>query len=423
MDEARRVAEQQAEFAARNHYGKLLAILASRSGDIAAAEDGLADAFAAALAQWPDRGIPANPAAWLLTVARRSIGHRRARSDTALRAIEAIRLLNDERQGAEPDAFGDHRLKLLFVCAHPAISVDVQAPLMLQTVLGLDAARIASCFLVSPRAMGQKLVRAKTKIRDAGIAFAVPDASALEARTDAVLSAIYAAFGSGWEDVAGADPKLSGLAEEAIWLGRLMLTLRPDDAEAKGLMALMLHCEARRAARRDAEGHFVPLRLQDMERWSSAMIAEAEGHLHAAAALRAPGRFQTEAAIQSLHWHQRVSGRHFGPQLVRLYDVLTSQWPSTGALVAGAVAQAENGDSAEALRILDTLGAPRDYQPWWAARARILWLTGERDAADAAARIAAGLSRDKAVQHFLLSGGYRFGAQEPSPPQENYPIR
>jgi predicted RNA polymerase sigma factor len=171
--------------------------------------------------------------------------------------------------------FPDQRLKLLFICAHPAIDALARTPLMLQTVLGLDAARIASAFLVAPATMGQRLTRAKAKIRDARIRFEVPERSELAERLEAVLSAIYAAYGSGWEDIAGADPRRRGLAAEAAWLARLIAGLMPEEPEARGLLALILHCEARRGARRSADGAFVQLYDQDTALWSKALILEA----------------------------------------------------------------------------------------------------------------------------------------------------
>jgi predicted RNA polymerase sigma factor len=398
-------ARRAAEAAARTSYGRLVAMLASRSGDIAAAEDALAEALAAALTAWAARGVPENPDAWLLTAARRNLGHARGRAGTAAANEATVMLLHEERGEAEPVPFGDDRLKLMFVCAHPAIAPDVQAPLMLQTVLGLDAARIAASFLVSPAAMGQKLVRAKVKIRDAGIAFAVPEPDVLAARTGAVLSAIYAAYGTGWEDVLGADAKRKGLAEEAIWLGRLVAELLPDDPEAMGLLSLMLHCEARRAARRGADGAFVALADQDPKLWSPTMLPEAEALLRAAARFATPGRFQSEAAIQSLHAQSVMTGEDLRVPLTRLYDLLLSVAPSTGAAVARAVAYAEAGQGGAALGQLDALDGCAGYQPWWAARARVLWVLGEGDAAREAAATAAGLSDDPAVRAFLLRGG------------------
>jgi len=407
MDGERRAAAREAEAAARSSYGKPVAILASRTRDIAAAEDALADAFAAALAQWPRDGVPANPVGWLMTVARRSIGHAAGRRRTAEAAESVLRMLDDERDEARPDCFGDYRLALMFVCAHPAIDGEAQAPLMLQTVLGLDAERIAASFLVSGATMGQRLVRAKRKIRDAGIAFAIPDPGEAPARIGAVLSAIYAAYGTAWEDVTGADGKLRNLATEAIWLARLLRQLLPDDPEVMGLLSLMLHCQARSAARRSIDGAFVPLDVQDMTLWSRSMIAEAETHLRSAARKAAPGRFQTEAAIQSLHAQQRMTGQRFAEPLVRLYDALARFAPTTGVLVARAVAHAENGKPAAALAQLDQIPDAARYQPFWAARARVSWLSGDEEAAWISARTAAGLSNAPGVRAFLLAGGFR----------------
>ena len=406
-------ARRAAEASARRSYGRLMAMLASRSGDIAAAEDALSDALASALTAWAERGVPDNPDAWLLTAARRNLGHVRSRAGTAASNETTMMLLQDERSGPEPCPFGDDRLKLMFVCAHPAIAADVQAPLMLQTVLGLDAARIAASFLVSPAAMGQKLVRAKVKIRDAGIAFAVPEPEVLATRTGAVLSAIYAAYGTGWEDVLGADARRKGLAEEAIWLGRLVTERLPADPEAMGLLSLMLHCEARRRARRAADGAFIPLADQDPQLWSRTMLPEAEALLRAAARCATPGRFQTEAAIQSLHAHALLTGEDLRVPLTRLYDLLVTLSPSTGAAVARAVAHAEAGQGGNALAQLDAIDRCASYQPWWAARARVLWLLGHKNAARGAAATAAGLSDDPAVRSFLLNGG-AFRAPAPS---------
>ena len=255
--------------------------------------------------------------------------------------------------------------------------------------------------------MGQRLVRAKRKIRDAGIAFSVPDPREAPARIGSVLSAIYAAYGTAWEDVTGADSKLRSLATESIWLARLLRHLLPDDPEVMGLLSLMLHCQARSAARRSANGAFVPLHEQDMTLWSRSMIEEAETHLRSAARKAAPGRFQTEAAIQSLHAHQRMTGERFAEPLVHLYDALARVAPTTGVLVARAVAHAEYGNPAAALAQLDLLPNVDRYQPFWAARARVSWLSGDEDAARTSARRAAGLSNDAGVRAFLLAGGFR----------------
>src|SRR5712692_3375427 len=270
-------APRATEEAARTSYGRLVAYLSARFRDLAAAEDALGEAFRAALETWPRNGVPEMPEAWLLVAARGHAIDRARRAAVRADAAPTLRLLADEVQAASREAgLPDDRLRLLFICAHPAIDAEVRTPLMLQTVLGLDAARIASAFCVAPATMGQRLVRAKAKIRVAGMSFEGPEPSEVPARLGAVLEAIYAAYGVGWDDAAGADPRRSGLAEEAIWLARLVVQLAPNAPEARGLLALMLHCEARRPARRAPDGAYIPLSEQDVALWSRAMIDEAE---------------------------------------------------------------------------------------------------------------------------------------------------
>jgi RNA polymerase sigma-70 factor (ECF subfamily) len=394
-------ARAAAEAAARTAYGRLIVLLARDSRDIAAAEDALADALARALARWPSDGVPANPQAWLLTVARRQLGHGRARAATALAAAPALALLDDERADTPDTDFPDERLKLLFVCTHPAISARVQAPLMLQVVLGLDAARIAAAFLVSPAAMGQALVRAKARIRDAGIKFDVPPPEQRLARLAAIRTAIYAAYGAGWDQMEG--DHRSDLATEALFLARLVATQAQDDPENAGLLALILLCEARRPARRDGSGGFVPLDQQDVQLWDRDKIREGEAALRHAATQGQPGRFQLEAAIQSLHNQQRFTGADLSAPLISLYDRLLDLAPSIGAAIARAAALTAAGAAPTALAALDELAERcRDHQPWWAARADALAALGDPAAARAAATRAAGLSADPAVRAFLL---------------------
>ncbi len=263
------------EHVARESYGRLIAFLSARTGDVAAAEDALGDAFVTALHKWPHDGVPVKPEAWLLTAARRRLIDRLRHDRVRLEAAPTLRALMSEAESISAaesineDAFPDERLKLLFVCAHPDIDRGMHTPLMLQVVLGLDAATIASAFLTSPATMGQRLSRAKARIRDAGIAFEIPDRGELPVRLDAVLDAIYAAYGSGWDDVCGSDPRRAGLAQEAVWLARTLLELLPDEPETRGLLALMLYCEARRPARRTAEGNYVPMSEQDVSLWSA----------------------------------------------------------------------------------------------------------------------------------------------------------
>lgn len=398
-DETRRAAERAARFS----YGRLVSLLAARTHDIAAAEDALGAAFTAALSVWPDRGVPDNPEAWLLTAARRAAGHGARHRNVQDAAQQMLVLLHEEIAAREAPELPDDRLKLLFVCAHPAIDAAVRTPLMLQTVLGLDAATIGAAFLTSPAAMGQRLVRAKAKIKDAKLRFETPDDADLPQRLSAVLAAIYAAYGTAWDQISGADAD-RGLGEEAIFLARLLVTLLPDEAEPKGLLALMLHCEARADARRDCNGRYVPLAEQDHSRWTGAMIEEAEAQLIAASRLRSAGRYQTEAAIQSLHAQRAITRRDNADALALLYDVLVAQAPSTGALVARAAARAAASGTEAGLSLLDRLDDAqcRSYQPYWATRADLLKRAGREADAQAAYDRAIGLSRDQSVRDYLM---------------------
>lgn len=393
-----------AEHAARESYGRLLAWLARQARDIAAAEDALAEAFRQALETWPARGVPARPEAWLLTVARRGLARAARHRGVQSAAAGALAWLAEE---AAPPTLPDERLGLLFACAHPQLEPAARAPLMLQAVLGLDAARIGSAFLVSPAAMGQRLVRAKARLREAGARFAVPEAAELPGRLEPVLDAVYAAYGQGWEEVAGADPRRQGLAEEALFLARLLAALLPAEPEALGLLALLLHCEARRPARRDAAGHFVPLSAQDPARWSAPLLAEAEAALTRAGSLARPGRYQLEAAIQSAHAARARLGATPWPAIVQLYAALVARAPGLGALLGQAAAVAEAEGAAAGLALLAALaGEPAlaNHQPYWALRAHLLARSGDAAGAAMARQRAIGLSEDAAVRAFLARG-------------------
>ncbi len=384
--------------------------MAVQTGDVAAAEDALGDALYAALCRWPGEGVPRSPEAWLLAVARRRLvdEHRRKevrrtheptlQIEAALRVIEALDELS------ESDPFPDERLKLLFVCAHPGIDPAARTPLMLQTVLGLDAARIASAFLVAPAAMSQRLVRTKGKIRQSGIAFRVPEPSELPERLEAVLGAVYAAYGLEWGAGEGSDSAQRGMVNEAVSLARVLVELLPGEPEASGLLALMLHCEARRDARRDTCGDYVPLCAQDPRRWSRPMIEEAEGLLRVASKQGKPGRFQWEAAIQSAHAARGLTGAVPWRVIVALYRELLAIAPSVGAQVAHAAALLQAGETLAAGQALDAVPAQTTsaYQPYWAVRAHLLMAVGDAEAARRAFQRAAGLTQDEAVRRFLL---------------------
>ncbi len=401
--DARRAAEQ----AARQSYGKLVAFLAARFRDVPAAEDALSDAIAAALSTWPERGIPDNPEAWLLVVAKRNLLRRVRHENVRVGARDRIMMAfeeAEERMNADNSTFPDERLKLLFVCAHPALDRTAHTPLMLQSVLAVDAATIAKAFLVSPQAMSQRLVRAKIKIRDAHIPFIVPERSVLPDRLESVLSAIYAAYGLGWDGVDGEIGKQGSLAEEAIWLGRTLLATLPQEPEAAGLLSLMLYSQSRREARRDANGRYVSLDQQEMALWDAEMIAEADNLLRKAGAFGRFGPFQCQAAIQSVHADRRRSGATDWQALAKLYEALMMMEPTTGARISQAAVIGKVRGASAGLDLLDRM-AERDiasYQPYWAVRAHLLAESGDMEKAASAYRSAIGLSSSEAVRQFLL---------------------
>ncbi|MCV3273840.1 RNA polymerase sigma factor [Roseobacter sinensis] len=354
---------RRAEDVARAAYGKLLAMLASSTRDIMAAEDALAEAFVAALQTWPKRGVPERPEAWLLRVAKNKRIDA-ARKDKRLVITEE---LPEMAAPTETDPQIDQRLKLLFVCAHPAIDAGVHTPLMLQTVLGLEAQQIARAFLTSPAAMAQRLVRAKRKIKVAGIPFVLPEAEHFPARMGAVLEAIYGAYAADWMEGVG------DLSYEAIFLSTVLADLAPDDAEALGLNALLGFIEARRAARL-ADGVLVPVPDQDTALWDQRLIDHSARLLRRAARHGTMGRFQLEAAIQSVHAARSVTGQTDWRALSQLYAGLMKTAPTIGAAVSRAAVVAEDAGPAAGLALLDQIafdGFSR-YQPAHAVRAQCL---------------------------------------------------
>jgi len=393
--------DRVAERVARESYGRLVALLAARTRDVAEAEDALADAFAAALRVWPIDGAPDNPEAWLFAAARRRLidGARRAATAKAgeARIVGAMEEIAADMQGAAD--IPDRRLGLMFACAHPAIEPGVRTALMLQTVLGLSAERIAAAFLIEPAAMSQRLVRAKQRIRYSGSPFEIPPPEHWPARIGAVLDAIYAAYGEGWTETTG---ERRALSEETMWLGRVLAHTAPDEPEAVGLLALMLHLEARRPARRDAEGRYVPLAEQDNTLWDSVKIDEAERLLLRAAPMGRFGRYQLEAAIQSAHAARATTGRTDWVTILALYEALVALTQSPVAKLNRAAALAQAGGAATALGELDALAAElADYQPYWALRAHLLSDVGRLVEARDAYAAAIARERDPAVIAFL----------------------
>ena len=394
------------EVVARNSYGQLIAYIAARSGDVAGAEDALGDTFVAALERWPVEGIPQKPEAWLLQVARNRMIDAARRNLVRQNSEKFLRQIAEEAEtvAITHEHFPDERLKLLFVCAHPAIEAGARTPLMLQTVLGIDAARIASAFLVSPAAMSQRLVRAKNKIRDAAIPFRVPDPPEWNERISFVLDAIHSAYSTGWESLIEVSSTHHALAGDAIAIGRTLAQLMPAEPEAHGLLALMLHCEARRAARYTSNGEYVPLDQQDAARWSQPTINEAENHLLSAAAFKRMGRYQLEAAIQSVHASRAVSGCINWPEIALLYEGLVQIAPGIGSLVGQAVAVAQAGNPAAGFAALEEIPTSRivNYQPYWAARGHLLQLLNQKEEAQKAFSRAASLTDDPALREYLF---------------------
>jgi predicted RNA polymerase sigma factor len=398
-------ARSTAEAVVRRSYGKLVAFLASRTRDVAGAEDALSEALASALADWPLNGCPSNPEAWLLTVARRNMIDAVRRQRSRGIATDQLQLF---KQGLDTAAavaeIPDHRIALMFACAHPAIETGIRAPLMLQVVLGLNARAIASAFLMSPAAMGKRLVRAKDKIRQAGIPFNIPERNELSGRIGAVLDAIYAAFAEGWTDPGGYDVARRDLTGEAMFLARMAIELLPAEPEALGLLALMLYAEARRHTRRSADGEYIPLAEQDPVQWDGGMIDEAEALLRRASALGSIGRYQLEAALQSAHVHRCRTGEANWAAVVELYDALSAVTGSPVVALNRALAIAELHGPQTALEAMQVVAGDArlvEYQPYWTARAELLAKAGRHGEARHDYEIAIGLERDLAVRRFL----------------------
>ena len=388
---------------ARTSYGRLVAYVASQTGDLAGAEDALADAFEAAVRTWPVKGVPDRPVSWMITAAKRSMIGQQRRDGTAQRAAPTLALLADERADVADAAVPDKRLELLFACAHPAIDATMHAPLMLQAVFGIDAARMSAVFLVEPATLGQRLVRAKRKIADARIPFALPEVEDIEPRTGAVLDAIFAAYGTGWEDPTGLDPGRVGLTDEAVRLADVLVELRPEDPEVLGLAALLHHLEARSAARRDDTGQFVPLALQDPWRWSPVHLAAAEQLLNRSLATGALGPYALMASIASVHNRRVIDSAINWPVIAALYDRLLPLRPVVGVAVARAAAHLEAGSidtAADGLAAIDA-SLVEGHQPYWTVLAEVADRRHDTATRDVARDHALRLSTDPAVRAHL----------------------
>jgi predicted RNA polymerase sigma factor len=409
-------AARSAAAAARDSYGRLLALLAASTSDLAAAEDALADAFERALRTWPSQGVPGNPDAWLLTVARNRLRDqwKSARAQRGV-PLEADRDALAHIDDIDVDSIPDRRLELMLVCAHPAIERTVRTPLMLNTVLGFTAEQVGLAFSVPPSTMATRLVRVKKRIKAAGIPFRIPDRADLPARMTPVLEAVYGAYVIDW---ATTGPQARRLPSEALHLAEVLATVVPGDPEARGLAALIELSAARAPARVDASGRFVPLADQDPSLWNPHLISRAHEHLRAAHARGQVGRFQLEAAIQAVHCARGRDGTTDWPTLLTLHRILHVVAPSLGSGVALAAVTAEVDGPAAGLTTLDALleeaGQPaRRFQPAKATRAHLLDRLGRKEEAFAAYESAISLTHDTAERQYLEHRRDRASRQDP----------
>ncbi|MGW8816313.1 RNA polymerase sigma factor [Gordonia terrae] len=401
----RREAHTAAEHAARESYSRLVALLAATSGDLALAEDALATALERALVTWSADGVPTNPEGWLLTVARnhqrdvwKSAAHRTTTvlDDTHSPGATVVTPFDD----VDPDAIPDKRLELLFTCAHPAIDAAARTPLMMQSVLGFEANDIAAAFAVAPSAMSQRLVRAKRRIRAARIPFVVPDRASMPDRLPAVLEAVYGCFAIAWNDADGADPDtVESMAGESLYLAVTLGSLL-DEPEAWGLAALIALSLSRAPAR---TGPFVPLEDQDPSTWDEALIRDGEAMLRRASSFGRPhGRFQLEAAMQSVHADRARTGVVDWVALSALSSALVAVAPTLGGRVAHAAIVGRASSPGEGLALLDGLGNhAADFAPFHAAMADLLVRAGQCDAAREHFERAAALTSDVRAREYL----------------------
>jgi predicted RNA polymerase sigma factor len=396
---------------ARQSYGRLLALLASRSGDLAGSEDALADAFEAALLTWPEKGVPNNPEAWLMAAAknRQLDVWRSAAAQTSVELTDEVAetvFITDK----DPDLIPDERLKLLFVCAHPAIDTALRAPLMLQTVLGLEADQIGNAFAVPATTMAQRLVRVKRKIKEAGIPFETPSLSDMPERLDSVLEAIFGAYSIGWIDTETPNSEDSNVAEESRYLANLIAQLMPDEPEVLGLAAYISLSSARRSARVGLDAVYVPLSEQDTSLWDHRRISWGERLLQRAQTSKRVGRFQLEAAIQSVHCNRMRTGATDWVSLALLYEGLIKLAPSLGAVVARAVAVGYAYSPSKGIAALDQLAtdSAQNFQPYWAARAHLLWLDSRHGDAVLAIDKAIALEANHRSRQYLLKQKLRY---------------
>jgi RNA polymerase sigma-70 factor (ECF subfamily) len=354
----------------REEYGRAVSVVLRTTHDLDLAEDAVQEAFSTATERWPREGTPEQPAAWIITTARRRAVDR-FRREAARGVKEAQAALLRAVQEPEADEFGDDRLKLLFACCHPALAMPARVALALRVLGGLTTPQIASAFLVSEATMAQRISRAKAKIRDAGIPYRVPASAELPDRLSGVLAAVYLIYNEGYSAGLGSPAARAELCGEAIRLARVIASLLPGEPEAEGLLALMLLSESRQAARSDGRGVLVPLGEQDRSRWDANLISEGLELVHHCLQRGQLGPYQLQAAIQAVHSTSPTPSETDWPRILRLYDLLAEISPGPVVTLNRAVAVAEVQGPATALAIVDGLGLG-GYHVFHAVRADLL---------------------------------------------------
>jgi RNA polymerase sigma-70 factor (ECF subfamily) len=387
----------------RAEYGRAVAVLTRSFGDIDTAEEAVQDAFTTAIERWPRQGLPASPAGWIITTARnRAIDRLRKDGSRYDRHEQAVLLLQTDEPLAEDETVHDDRLRLIFTCCHPSLATNAQVALTLRLLGGLTTTEIAKAFLIPEITLAQRLVRAKGKIRDAGIPYRVPEPSELPARLVPVLAVLYLIFNEGYAATSGTELTRGELCTEAIRLTRVLLSELPDELEVQGLLALMLLTDAHRSARVTSDGQMVLLRDQDRSQWDPAATAEGLRLVQRCLHLNRPGPYQIQAAINAAHAIAASTTETDWSQIVRLYDQLLAVQPTAIVALNRAVAVAEVDGPRTALQLIDTLGADLDrFYLFHAIRADFLRRLGENEPAAASYRNAIERCENHAEREFL----------------------